>query len=405
MNTFDGETDYSGFNGCNMAPSEDKNHQGPEQQRTLMVDSENSRHYTAGRKGDSALTAFLRSKKQNTTLSGTQHTNSTFDTFAQEDQEWGDDDVMADDESIDSIDVDNINNYLCPQPSYNVNDESIASVDINDIKNDMIHLSSYNEDTIDEALKWTEGFTMDHHEDDYDEESSMDEELHDSSFNKAFEKLTSCMERSALTRQLVRQYSEKALRSSTSALDISKRSFNHQDSLRLLDPLGHTSLDPALGHSSSNNIGHSSIHSITSGLAKTRIIKKAQNITRSGLIRRHSHRSLSGGQDIAKSLNCSLNSISLHGNSSLANLPRTSSVRNTKLSQDTSSSLMESPSKLSLRVLKARLSQNVDNRRILDYQHSVSAAPKLKAKPTSNDMVQRYSRSMPAGVVPDFVES
>jgi hypothetical protein len=386
MNTFDGETDYSGFNGCNMAPSEDKNHQGPEQQRTLMVDSENSRHYTAGRKGDSALTAFLRSKKQNTTLSGTQHTNSTFDTFAQEDQEWGDDDVMADDESIDSIDVDNINNYLCPQPSYNVNDESIASVDINDIKNDMIHLSSYNEDTIDEALKWTEGFTMDHHEDDYDEESSMDEELHDSSFNKAFEKLTSCMERSALTRKLVTQYSEKSLCSSTSALDVSQRSFNHQDSLRLLDPLGH-SLDPALGHSSSHSIGHSSMHSITSGLAKTRI-KKA---TRSGLIRRHSHRSLSG-QDITKSLNGSLNSISLHGNSSLGNMPRPSSVRNTKLSQDTSGSLMESPSNLSLRV-KARLSQNVNKRRMLD-QHFVFAAPKLKAKPTSTDMVQRFSQSM-----------
>jgi hypothetical protein len=385
MNTFNEETNYSGFNGYNMAPSDN---QGPERQRSPMVDSENSRHSTAGRKGDSALTAFLRSKKRESnqsTLSTTQHTTSTFDTFAQEDQEWGDDDDVADDESIDSIDVDNINNYLCPQPSYNVDDESIASIDINDIKQDMIPVSSYNEDAVDEALKWTEAF-MDHDDDDSSSESSMEEPLHDSSFNQAFEKLTSCMERSALTRKLVTQYSEKSLCSSTSALDVSQRSFNHQDSLRLLDPLGH-SLDPALGHSSSHSIGHSSMHSITSGLAKTRI-KKA---TRSGLIRRHSHRSLSG-QDITKSLNGSLNSISLHGNSSLGNMPRPSSVRNTKLSQDTSGSLMESPSNLSLRV-KARLSQNVNKRRMLD-QHFVFAAPKLKAKPTSNDMVQRFSQSM-----------
>jgi hypothetical protein len=367
MNTFNEETDYRAFNGYNMASSDNQG-QGPEQQRDpLMVDSEkNSRDSTAGtRKGDSALTAFLRSKKQNTALSGTQHTTSTFDTFAREDQEWGDDDDVPDDESIDSIYVDQINNYLCPQPIYNVDEESIDTIDINDIKNDMPRLSSsYNEDAVDEALKWTEAF-MDHHEDDSDEESSIEEAppLHDSmsSFNEAFEKLTSCMERSAVTRKLVTQYSEKSLCSSTSnsTLDISQRSFNDHDYLQLLDPLG---------HSSSHSIGHSSIHSITSGLAKTRI-KKAQNITRSGLIRRHSHRSLSG-QDITKSLNDSLmGSISLHGNnSSLANLSRTSSVRNTKLSQDTSksSSLMEGPSKnLSLRVKAPRLSQNANKRRSL----------------------------------------
>jgi hypothetical protein len=362
MNTFNEATGYSGFTDHNMAPSDN---QGPEQQMALTVDGENSRHSTAGREGDSATTAFLRSKKNQSTLSGTQHTNSTFDTFAQ-DQQWEDDGDDVPDE------------------------ESIVSFDINDIENDLIPLSSYNEDAVDEALKWTEAF-MDH--DDDSKESSIEEApLHDSmsSLNETFEKLTKCMERSAhtrqlLTKQLPRQYSDKSLGSSTSALDISQRSFDHHDSLELLDPLG----------------GPNSSHSTSSGLVRPRI-KKAQNSRRSGLIRRHStHRCLSG-QDITKkglvkknsltSLNGSLNSISLNGNSKWGNLSRSSSFRKTKLSQETLRSILD-PSNLSVRV-KARLSQNVNKRRMMDQQqHFVFAAPRLEPKPTNNDTDQRFSQS------------
>jgi hypothetical protein len=335
MNTFIDETDYSEYNDYNMTPSE--GNQGPEQQMALMVDySEISGPSTSG-KGDSALTAFLRSKKQNNNiLSGTQHTNNTFDTFAQ-DKEWGDDDDVPDDESIVSIDINDIKNELTPLSSYRVlpaeEDESIASIDI-------IPSLSYNEGAVDEALKWTEAF-MDHNGDDSDEESIEDAPLHDSmsSLNDGLEKLTKCMERSALSRQLITQYSDKSLGSSSASTttDISQHSFNHNDSLQLLDP-------PGLTRSS-----HSG--STSSGLVKPRI-KKAQNITRSGLIRRHSsHRNITG-QDITKRglgkkdslvsrLNGSLNSISFHGEPSWRTLSRSSSARKVKLSQDTSRNLMK----------------------------------------------------------------
>jgi hypothetical protein len=369
MNTFNEETDYSGFNDYNIAPSDS---QGPEQKVVLMDVGENSRHHSnAGREGDSATTAFLRSKKNQSTLSVPQHTHSTFDTFAPEDQEWEDDDEdVLDEESL------------------------VSLFDINDIKNDVIPLSSYNDDAVDEALKWTEAF-MDH-DNDSDEESSIEEApLHDSmsSFNETFEKLTKCMERSALarqllTRQLPTQCSEKSLGSSTSSLDISQRSFHHHDSLELLDPLA----------------GPNSSHSSTgSGLVRPRIKKAQKNITRSGLIRRHSShpRGLSG-QDITKrglvkkdsltSLNGSLNGISLNGNSSWGNLSRSSSFRKTKLSPETLRNLLDTPSNLSLRV-KARLSQNVNKRRMMDQQqqHFVFglAAPRgLEPKPTNNDISQ-----------------
>lgn len=412
------ETDCSEYNIYNMELSDN---QGPRQQMALMVDSENSRHSTA-RKGDSALTAFLRSKQQNA-LSGTQHTNSTFDTFAQE-QEWEDDDDVPDDESILSIDIEHdlfalsrykgaddesivsldiindIKNDMILQPSYNEasewgddgnvpDEESIVPIDINDIKNDLIPLSNYNEDAVDEALKWTEAF-MDH-DDDSDEEFIEDAPLHDSmsSFNDGFDKLTKCMARSAHTRQeLARQYSEKSLGSKASTTtDISQHSFSPNDYLQLQNPLG-----PSSSHSSTSR-----------GLVRPRIIKKTQGL-RSGLIRRHSHRSISG-QDIPKraglvkkaslrSLNSSLNSISLHGNSTWGNLSRNSSFRKPNLSQELADSLMGSSSNLSLRV-KARLSQNVNKRRMLD-QHFVFAAPKFKPKSSNDDMVQRFSQSMPS---------
>jgi hypothetical protein len=360
MNTFI-ETDYSEYNDYNMTLSDNK---GPEQQMALMDDSENYRHSTVG-KGDSAL-PFLRSKKQDI-LSGTQHTNSTFDTFAEE-QEWQYDNDVPDNESIFSLDID-------------------------DIQNDLISLSSYNEDAVDEALKWTEASM-----DDSDEESVEEAPLHDSMnslLNNAFENLTKCMQLSALSRQLIKQ-SDMSLGSSTST-DISpQHSFNQHGSPQLQDPL----------------LGPSPCHSTSSGLVRPQINKAQATITRtSGLIRRHSHRTLSG-QDIAKSglvkkdslasLNGSLNSISLHGNTSWRNLSRSSSFRKPKLSQDTSRSLMDSSSSLSLPV-KARLSQSV-KRRLLD-QDFVFSAPKLKPgmnlqpkcnalKPTSNDMVQRFSQSM-----------
>jgi hypothetical protein len=415
MNSFN-ESNYSEYIDHNMALSDN---QGTEQQMALMECSENPRHSTAG-KGDSALTAFLRSNKKQNTLSGTQHTNSTFDTFAQE-KEWGDDDDVPDDESIVSIDINDIKDLLTLS-SYRVpDDESIVSFDINDIKNDLIHLSSdnqaqewgddddvpdeesivptdindvendliplsrYNEDAVDEALKWTEAF-MDH-DDDSDEESIEAAPLHDSmsSFNHGFVKLTSCMARSALTRQeLARQYSEKSLGSSKSTtIDISQHSFNHNDSLQLQCPLGPSS----------------SSHSTSSGLAKPRI-KKAQGL-RSGLIRRHSHRSLSA-QDITKrglvkkdslaSLNGSLNSISLHGNSTWKSLSRSSSFRKTKLSQETMRSLMDS-STLSLQV-KARMSQKVNQKQRMLDQLFVVAAPRVQPKPNNKYMVQRLSQSM-----------
>jgi hypothetical protein len=360
MNTFNEETDYSGFNDYNMAPSD--NQEGPEQQMSLMVDSESSPHSAAGKR-DSALTAFLRSKKQNTALSGTQHTSSTFDTFAQE-QEWEDDD--DDDESIVSIDINDIKNEFIPLSSYKVkDDESIISIDmIDDItKNDFIPaVTSYNEGAVDEALKWTEAFMA--HDDNSDEESVEEAPLHDSmsSLNDGLEKLTKCMERSALSRQLITQYSEKSLGSSTSTTtDISPHSsFNHHDSLELQDPL----------------VGPSSSHPTSSGLVRPRI-KKAQSITRSGLIRRHSsHRAggVSAGQDhitkrrgivkkdsLVSRFNGSLNSISFHGDPGWRNLSRSSSARKTKLSQETSSrSLMDSSSSsLGSLPVKARLSQNV----------------------------------------------
>ena len=335
MNNFNNKTDYSEYNVYSMALSDN---QGQEQQMALMDDSENPRHSTA-RKGDSALTAFLRSNTKQSTLSGTQHTNSTFDTFAQE-QAWEDDGNVPDDESIVSIDIIDIKNDFIPLSSYKVpDDESIVSIDVNDIKNDLIPVSSYNEGAVDEALKWTEAFMA--HDDDTDEESMEDEgPLRESmsSLNDGLEKLTKCMERSALSRQLITQYSDKSLGSATSTTtDISQHSFNHNDSLQLQNPLG-----------------PSSSHSTSSGLVKPRI-KKAQNITRSGLIRRHSHRSISG-QDITKRslvkkdslvsrLNAagSLNSISFHGDSSWRSLSRSSSsFRKTKLSDETSRSPMDS---------------------------------------------------------------
>jgi hypothetical protein len=373
MNTFI-ETDYSEYNDYNMALVSDN--KVPEQQMAPMDDSENFEHSsTAGNKGDSALTAFLRSKKQDT-LSGTQHTNSTFDTFSGV-QEW-----QYDDDGLDN--------------------ESVFSLDINDIENDLIPLSSYNEDAVDEALKWTGAFM-----DQDDEESIEEAPLHDSmsSLNNAFENLTKSMERSAFTRQLVMQYSEKSLGSSTSTTEdhISQHSFNaeHHDSPQeLQDPLG-----------------PSSCHSTSSGLVRPRIKKAQATIARrSGLIRRHSHRTISG-QDIAKSglgvkkdslssLNGSLKSISLHGNVRWRNLSRGSSFRKSKLSQETScSGLVDSSSSLNLPVkaAPAGLSQNVKRRLLV--QDFVFSAPKLKPgmnlqpkcnalKPTSNDTVQRFSQSM-----------
>jgi hypothetical protein len=404
MNNFDA-TDSCKYNVYNMAPSDN---QGPEQQMALMVDSENnSRHSTAGERGDSALTAFLRSKQQNS-QSGTQHTNNTFDSFARDQRREVDDDV-ADDGSIASIDINGIENGLISPSRYKVpddepiipdliplsicnetqecvadnddvtdNESSIASIDINgienglispsrykvpddesitphliplsscneaqpwgdgdgedivpihisDLKNDLIPLSSYIEDAVDEDLMWTEAL-MDH-------DDIKDAPLYDStsSLNEGFQKLTNSMERSAFTRQeLTRQYSEQSLGSTTStATDISQHSFNHHDSFQLPNPVRPSS---------------SSHSSTSSGLGRPRIKKKAQG-PRRGLIRRHSHRSLSG-QDITRrgliqkdslvSLNGSLNSISLH-----------SSFRNIKESQDTSRSLMGSSSNLSLRV-------------------------------------------------------
>jgi hypothetical protein len=161
-------------------------------------------------------------------------------------------------------------------------------------------------------------------------------------------KLANCMERSAHTRQ------ELALVSPTSiTASISQHTFNHNDSLQLL-PLG---LSTRSSHSSKS-----------SDLVRPRI-KKSQNITKSGLTRRHSHRSLSG-QDIIRrglvkkdslaSLNGSLKSISLHRNFSWGNLSRTStSFPKPKLSQETYRSLMESSPSLRLRA-KAQLSQNVN---------------------------------------------
>jgi hypothetical protein len=432
MNNFS-VTDDSGYHVYNMALSDN---QGPEQQMALMSDGENnSRHSTAGNKGDSALTAFLRSKQQRS-LSGTQYTNSTFDTFAQ-DQEWVDDDDVLDDESILSIDIKGIENDLFSLSRYKApDDESITSIDIvNDIHKDLIpqsiysqeaqewgddadvpidesvvpidingsnknyltpSLSSYSEGAVDKALMWTEAF-MDHH-DDSDEESIDDAPLLDSTsfFTEGVEKLTDCMSRSALTRQeLARQYSEKSLGSTTSTTtDISQRSFNHNDSLQLQNSLG-------LGSSSS----HSSTS--TSGLGRPRI-KKAQSRSRSGLIRRHSYRSISAHdstkrglvqKDPLVNLDGSVNSLSLHGNSSRRNLYRSSSCR------DTSRSLVEeesSQANLSLRV-KARLAQNVFKRRMLD-QHFVVGAPKLKLKPTNNDMVQHLSEPSMSSIVTFFRE-
>jgi hypothetical protein len=277
------ETDYSEYNDHNMVLSDN---QGPEQQMALSVDSKNSWHSSTAGKGDSALTACLRSKKQDTTLTGTQHTISTFDTFAEEGQERQDDDDVSD-------------------------DESIVSIDINVIKTDFIDLSSYNEGAVDEDLKWTEGFMG--HDDDSDEESIEEPSLlHDSmsSFlNEAlFENLTNCMERSALSRQLVRQYSEKSFVGSTTSTEISLRSFNHNDSLHLQNPLG-----PSSCHSTSGSDG---------GLIRPPIKKAQGGSKRSGLIRRHSHRSLSG-QDLTK--------IDAAGNSSWRNLSRSSSFRKTNV--------------------------------------------------------------------------
>jgi hypothetical protein len=386
MNTFI-ETDYSHYNDHNMMAQ--SHNEAREQQMALMVDnSENPGTSSAG-KGDSAVTAFLRSKKQNA-LSGTQHTNSTFDTFAQEDQEWEDNDDVPEDESILSFDINDIENELGPLSSYNVPDnESIVPLDINDTKTDLIPLSGYNADAVDEALKWTEAFM------DYDSDEESIEEappLHDSmsSFNEVFVKLTGCMERSAHTRQeLVKQLSEKSLVSTTSSTaSFSQHSLNHNDSLQLLDPRG---------------LARSSHSSTSTGLVRPRI-KKVQNVAKSGLTRRLSHRSLSGPditrrgglvkKDSLSSLNGSLKSISLHRNSSWGNLPRSSSFRMPKLSQETTRSLLglESSASLSLRV-KARLSQNVTKRRLLD-QKFVFAAPQLTPKPTENDMVQHLSKSL-----------
>jgi hypothetical protein len=351
MNSFN-ESDYSEYNDYNMALS---NNQGPEQKMVLMEFSENPRHSNAGNnKGDSALTAFLRSNKKQNTLSGTQHTSSSFDTFAQEHQEWEDDDadVPDDEESIVSIDINDIKNDFIPLSSYKVpDDESIVSIDVNDINNDFIPASSYNEGAVDEALKWTEAFMAHDDDDESMEEAPLCDSM--SSLNDGLEKLTKCMERSALSRQLITQYSEKSLGSSTSTTDdIAQHSFNHNNSLQ---PQQYP-------------LGPSSSHSTSSGLVKPRI-KKAQNITRSGLIRRHSHRSVSGQEIIKRGLvkkdslivsrhNGSLNSISFHGDSSWRTMvPRNSSFRKTKLSQETSRSPMDS-SNSSLPV-KARLSQNV----------------------------------------------
>jgi hypothetical protein len=369
MNTFV-DTDYSEYSHYTPALFDS---QGPQQQIALMDDhgERSSRHSATAGKGDSPLTAFLRSKKQ-VTLSGTQHTDSTVDTFAQE-QEWeNNDDAVPDDESIVSIDIyDLIEDDLIPLSSF---------------EDDLIPLSSYNEDAVDEALKWTEALIDRHDDDDDDEESIEEAPLHEptSSLNEAFVKLTKCMERSDLTRQLIKQHSDRSLGSSaTSTIDNSQHSFNHHDSLRLHDPLG-----PSSCHSSTS-----------SGLVRPPRIQKADGITRSGLIRRHSHRSRSG-PDITRrglvnknslvSLNGSMNSISLHRNSSWGNLSRSSSFRKPKLSQEqTSHILMErSASSSNLRV-KTRLSQNMNRRQMLD-QYFVVAGPKLKPKATSNDLLQRF---------------
>jgi hypothetical protein len=356
MNNFD-EASYSEYQSYNIKLSHID--RGPEQRRTLTADSnDNSRHSSTAGKGDSALTAFLRAKTQSD-LSGTnhtQHTNSTFDTFAQE-QEWEDDDDMPDDESIVSFDITDIQNDLSrPQSSYKVPDdesidpfdiidESIVALDVvNDSNNDLIPLSNYNEDAVDEALKWTESALMDHDDDDSDEESiesiDQDPRSHDSmsSFNAAFGKLSNCMERSALTRQqLSRQYSEKSLVSTTSSTaDISHNSFIHKDSRHLQDPLG---LVRSSHHSSTSN----------NGLVKPPI-KKAQNIARSGHARRRSSisgqdfsRSISGqdfsraglvNKDSLASLNGSQRRISVDLNASYGNLSRSNSFRKPKLSQE-----------------------------------------------------------------------
>ena len=400
MNNFN-VTHYNKYNVYNMALPDS---QDPEQQMAPMVDFVNSQHSTPG-KGDSALTAFLRSKQQQKlsgaqhTLSGTQHTNSTSDSFAQE-LDWEDDEHVPEDESIVSIDINGLENGLFAlSTNYEVSDdESIVSIDIiddiknnliflssysnetkewgddddvpdgesivpidisNEIKNDLIPLSSYNEDAVDEALKWTESF-MDH-DNDTDEESIEKAHLHDSI--SSFEKLTHSMARSATTRQeLARQISEKSLGSTTSTARTteisSQHSFNYHDSPQL-----QTSLWP------SSSSSHSSTS--TSGLSRHRI-NKAPSL-RSNLIRRHSNRSLSR-QDITKGLNGSLDSISLHGISSRKNLSPS-----IKVSQETSRSLMDGSSNPSLRV-KARRAQNVNKRRIMLDHHFVAAASKLKSK-------------------------
>jgi hypothetical protein len=341
------ETDNSEYDVYNTMALSDN--QGPEQKMALMDDSENSPHSTT--KGDSALTAFLRSKQQNI-QSGTLHTNSALDTFARE-QEWRDDDDVPDDESIVYIHVNDIeNDVFALSSSYKVpDDESIVSIDGNE---DLIPVTSYDEDAADETLKWTEAF-MDQ-DGNSDEESMLeDAQLNNSmsSFNHGFEKLASGMAHSALTRQLaVRQYSEKSLGSSKStAAGIFQHSFNQNDSLQLPNPLG-----PNSSSRSSSSGGH----------VRPRI-KRVQGL-RNGVIRRHSHRSLSG-QDIMKradslaknkaslaNLNSSLNSISLHGNSTWGNLSRSSTFRKPKLSQETSRSLMEGLH------IKARLSQKVNKK-------------------------------------------
>ena len=144
-------------------------------------------------KRDTPMQAFLRAKKINDGMSMTQHTATTLGESCQDFSEYNEEDFD---------DSDNL---------------SVLSIDIF-TREDLFTRSEYNAEAVDEALMlsseldcYTDEETMERNNGnkEFEDQLSFNDSM--SSLNLAFEKLNKCMERSALTRNLIRHYSEKSL--------------------------------------------------------------------------------------------------------------------------------------------------------------------------------------------------